>query len=243
MDPSCRQVPIDGIRRRMRPSQPEWPNNYAQAPNATEEPHGRNPRELHRRRAPRPQRWAHRGPDRPEHRGGVRAGPAVVGRRRRRRLPGRSAGVRDVARHDAGRAPARAHAHRRRVRGASRRAARRGGPEHGQAPRADRVGGDPSDGRPDPVLRRRGPLPRGARRRRVHGRPHLLHPARADRGVRAGHAVELPDDDGGLEVRPGPRGGQHHRPEAVRHHAGQHAPDGRDRGRVPPARRLQRRVR
>ncbi len=38
---------------------------------------------------------------------------------------------------------------------------------------------------------------------RVHGRPHLVHPARADRRRRPGHAVELPDDDGGLEVRAG----------------------------------------
>ena len=35
---------------------------------------------------------------------------------------------------------------------------------------------------------------------RVHVRVHLVHPARADRRLRGGHAVELPDDDGGLEV-------------------------------------------
>ena len=47
-----------------------------------------------------------------------------------------------------------------------------------------------------------------------------LHPARADRRVRAGHAVELPDDDGGLEVRAGDRRRQHGRAQAVGHHAG-----------------------
>ena len=33
-------------------------------------------------------------------------------------------------------------------------------------------------------------------------------------------AVELPDDDGGLEVRAGDRRRQHRRAQAVRHHAG-----------------------
>src|SRR5579864_1428108 len=36
---------------------------------------------------------------------------------------------------------------------------------------------------------------------RVHEGPHLDDPARADRRLRAGDPVELPDDDGGLEVR------------------------------------------
>jgi hypothetical protein len=56
--------------------------------------------------------------------------------------------------------------------------------------------------------------------RRVHGRPHVVHPARAGRRVRPGRAVELPDDDGGLEVRPGDRRRQHRRAQAERHHAG-----------------------
>ena len=38
--------------------------------------------------------------------------------------------------------------------------------------------------------------------------------------VRAGHAVELPADDGGLEVRAGARRRQHRRAQAVRHDAG-----------------------
>ncbi len=45
--------------------------------------------------------------------------------------------------------------------------------------------------------------------------------------------LELPDDDGGLEVGAGDRGGQHRRAEAVGHHAGVDAADGRDHGRVP----------
>ena len=71
---------------------------------------------------------------------------------------------------------------------------------------AHRVRGDPADGGPDQVLRGRGPdagRPLGGR---VHVRVHLDHPARADRRVRGGHAVELPDDDGGVEVGPGARG-------------------------------------
>ena len=53
---------------------------------------------------------------------------------------------------------------------------------------------------------------------RVHGGPHVVDPPRADRRRRPGHAVELPDDDGGVEDRPGPRRRQHGRPQAERHH-------------------------
>ena len=80
-----------------------------------------------------------------------------------------------------------------------------------------------------PVLRRRGPHAGGPLGRGVPGRPHLVRPARADRRCAPGHAVELPDDDGGLEVRPGDRGRQHGRAQAVRHHPGHHAAAGRDR--------------
>ena len=38
--------------------------------------------------------------------------------------------------------------------------------------------------------------------------------------MRPGHAVELPDDDGGLEVRAGDRRRQHRRAQAVGHDAG-----------------------
>ena len=51
--------------------------------------------------------------------------------------------------------------------------------EHRQAGRADHVGGDPADGRPDPVLRRRGAGARGQGHRRVHEGLHLLDPPRA----------------------------------------------------------------
>ena len=60
----------------------------------------------------------------------------------------------------------------------------------------------------------------GQIRRRVHERTHLVHQARADRSVRGGHAVELPDDDGGVEVGPCAGRGQHDGAQAVRHDAG-----------------------
>jgi betaine-aldehyde dehydrogenase len=43
-------------------------------------------------------------------------------------------------------------------------------------------------------------------------------PPRADRRLRPGHAVELPDDDGGVEVGPGARRRQHGRAQALGHH-------------------------
>ena len=101
----------------------------------------------------------------------------------------------------------------------------------------------PPTRRPDPVLRRRRAAARGPQRRRVHGRAHVLHPARAGRRRRPGDAVELPDDDGHLEVRPGARGRQLRRAQAERHHARLDRADGRDRGGVLPARRVQRRLR
>ena len=60
---------------------------------------------------------------------------------------------------------------------------------------------------------------------------------------RPGHAVELPDDDGGLEDRTGAGGRQHGRPQAVRHHAGHHGDAGRGGRRDLPARRPQRHLR
>ena len=55
--------------------------------------------------------------------------------------------------------------------------------------------------------------------------------------------VELPDAHGDLEVGARDRRGQHGRPQAVGHHAGDHAAHGRDHGRVPAAGRLQRGLR
>ena len=63
-----------------------------------------------------------------------------------------------------------------------------------------------------------------------------LHPARADRRRRPGHAVELPADDGGLEVR-----ARRSRPATPSCSSrrdttpASHAAAGRDRQRVPPA--------
>ena len=119
----------------------------------------------------------------------------------------------------------------------------RRGREHRQAARADGLGGDPADGRPDPLLRRRRARARGPLGRRVHARHDVVRPARADRRRRPGHALELPDDDGDLEDRPGARRGQHHRAQAARHDARLDAADGRDRRGVLPAGRLQRDLR
>ncbi len=113
-----------------------------------------------------------------------------------------------------------------------------GKPRAGNRRRRDR-----RDGRPDPLLRGGRAQPRRQVGRRVHGRPHELRPPRAGRRHRPGHAVELPDDDGGLEVRARDRGRQHRRAEALRLHPGLGAAARRDRVRVPAGRRLQRRHR
>ena len=54
-------------------------------------------------------------------------------------------------------------------------------------------------------------------------RLHVVHPARAGRRLRRGDAVELPGDDGRLEVGAGARGRQHDGAQAVRHDAREHA--------------------
>ena len=74
--------------------------------------------------------------------------------------------------------------------------------------------------RPLPVLRRRRAGARGPVGRRVHGRPHLVGPPRADRRGRPGDAVELPADDDDLEdrARRWPAGNTD-RAQAQRHHA------------------------
>ena len=134
---------------------------------------------------------------------GGRHGAGVLGRGRRPGLRGRRGRVRDVARHHPQRAAEGAAEVRRRGRGPRRRARQARGREHRQADRAHRQRRDSADGRPDPLLRRRRPGPGGPVGRGVPGRPHLVDPPRADRRHRPGHALELPDDDGGLEVRPG----------------------------------------
>ena len=115
--------------------------------------------------------------------------------------------------------------------------------EHRQAAGADDQRGDPAGRRPDPLLRRRRADARGPRERRVHGRPHLQHPPRADRRRRPDHALELPLHDGDLEVRPGARRRQHGRPQAVREHADLDALDGRADAEAPARGRVQRRAR
>ncbi len=110
----------------------------------------------------------------------------------------------------------------------------------GQAASRGDGGRSPGDGGPAALLRRRRPLPGGSRRGRVHGGPHLLHPARADRRGRPDHPLELPDDDDDLEDRPGAGGRQHDRPQAGRDDAGDDAEVRRVVRRHPAARRLQR---
>ena len=105
----------------------------------------------------------------------------------------------------------------------------------GKPTRAHGLGGDPADGRPDPLLRGCRAHPRGRLGGRVHARHDLVHPPRADRRRRPGHALELPAADGDLEDRAGDRRRQHGRAQAERHHARLDAADGRDRRRVPPA--------
>ena len=161
---------------------------------------------------------------------------------RRRRLARRRRGLRDLAGHHAGRAqPALlkfADAIEARAEEIIEAEARNTGKPI--ALTRDEV---PAAGRPDPLLRRR----RAAARRAAAGEymagSHLVDPPRAGRRLRPGHALELPDDDGGLEVRAGARRRQHRGAQAVGHHAGDHAAAGRDRRRVPPAGRVQRRLR
>ena len=122
----------------------------------------------------------------------------------------------------------------------TRRGARRGrGPQHGQAQPRHHGRRDPADGRPDPVLRRRRTGAGGQVGGRVHGEPHVVDPPRAGRRHRAGLALELPDDDGDLEVLSGDRRGQHRRDQAERHHAGDDGDARRVRGQALSARRAQ----
>ena len=93
------------------------------------------------------------------------------------------------------------------------------------------------------VLRGGGPLPRGPRRRRVHGGLHVDAAARAPRRGRVDRPVELPAQHGHVEGGAGAGGRQHRRAQAVRAHALHRAAPGRAGGRRPPAGRAQRRVR
>ena len=83
-------------------------------------------------------------------------------------------------------------------------------------------------------------MPRGPLGGRVHARLHVDDPPRADRDRRPDRAVELPADDGGLEVRARARRGQRLGPQAVGADAALDAPLRAARGRRDPARRPQR---
>jgi hypothetical protein len=74
-------------------------------------------------------------------------------------------------------------------------------------------------------------------------RDHTSMIRRARRRLRPGDSVELPDDDGRVEVRARHRGGQRRRAQAVGHNPGVHLAAGRDRRRVPAPRRVQRHLR
>ncbi len=87
--------------------------------------------------------------------------------------------------------------------------------EHRQTVLTYLVGRDRSHARPDPFLRRRRTRPGGESDRGVHERLHVLHSQGAPRSGRSGSALELPHDDGGLEVRPSTGRRQHGCAQAV----------------------------
>ncbi len=126
----------------------------------------------------------------------------------------------------AGRRPARAG---RRRGGADGVARHREAPRRGRVRRRRRGVGLPAL-RP---RRRRGRRPGGRHRQRRRGQPDR---ARADRGLRPDHAVELPAAPGLLEGRAVPRRRQHVRPQAQRADAAlRHPPDAAPRGGRAPA--------
>ncbi len=69
----------------------------------------------------------------------------------------------------------------------------------------------------------------GLARGRVHGGLHVVHAPRGGRRDRAGDPVELPADDGDLEIRAGAGGGQHGRAQAGGDDADHDHPAGRAR--------------
>ena len=79
--------------------------------------------------------------------------------------------------------------------------------------------------------------------RRVHAGLHVVDPARAGRAGRPGRALELPDDDVGLEVRPGLAAGNTVVLKPSRHDSRVVVLDGREDAGHLPAGRLQPRLR
>ncbi|CAA9476353.1 MAG: 4-aminobutyraldehyde dehydrogenase, partial [uncultured Rubrobacteraceae bacterium] len=200
-------------------------------------------KELRQRGARRPRRGTVLRRDESRHGRGLRPGAGLRQGGRGPGLQGGREGVRGVAGRDARHEAARPVQDRGQAGGAGRGDRTGRVREHGQAHRVNHGRRDTDGGRPDPVLRRRRPRPRGQVRRRVPGGPHLVYPARAGRGLRPGDPLELPDDDGGLEVRPGHRRRQRHRPQAFRYHPHLDGDARRDRLGVPALRRLQRGLR
>ena len=192
--------------------------------------------QLRRRRARRPGRGPQRADPQPGDRRADRDRAAVRRRRRRPRRAGRAPRLRRLGQRDARRALDRAAGLADADRGARRRAGRAGGARRRQADRGRQGRRDPGRRRQPALLRRRRAAPGGPRRRRVHGRPHVDDPPRADRRRRPDRAVELPADDGRLEDRPGAGGRQHGRAEAGRDDAADDAAARRAGGRAAAAR-------
>ena len=143
-------------------------------------------------------------------------------------LPGRPEGRAPPLRRPARGEPRGAgHARFARGRQADHRLPRRRPPGHG----------------PDLPLVRGGDRQAVRRRRADRARRRGPDPARADRRRRGGRALELPDPDGGLEGRPGPRRRQLDDRQALAADLVVGDPDGRARRRGRPAgRRPQRRA-
>ena len=189
--------------------------------------------ELHRRRVRRSGRRRHRGGDQPGHRRGDRRHAALDRGGRGPRRGGREARVRRLV----DTTPPSERAARMLKLADAARGARRGdrGPRGQRTPasRAARC----SRTRCRPMVDKlrffagRRTHAGGPGRGRVHGGPHLDHPARAGRRGGPDHAVELPADDGRLEDRPGAGRRLHDRPEAGRDHADH---DGEARRAAPP---------
>ena len=200
----------------------------------------RDPGQLLWRRTPAARGRRDDAGEKPGHRRGVRLG-ATLGRGRRGcRLPGRGRRIPGLARRHTIGAEPRPSPHCRRAGGQCRGADQDRGREHRQTVRSDPVRGDPSGGRPGSLLRRRGATSRRSVGGGVHERSHLHDPPRALGCLRPGGAVELPADDGRVEVRSCAGCGEHGRPQTIGHHPGVVVEAGRAGSRIPPARRAQR---
>ena len=108
----------------------------------------------------------------------------------------------------------------------------------------DRERGDPADGRPDPLLRRRGPHARGPSAGEYMAGMTSIDPARAGRRrAPRSRPWNYPMMMAVWKFAPAIAAGNTVVLKPSRHHAGHHGAAGRDRGRVPAAGRLQRDLR